>query len=569
MTTRSSAPGSSRRALLVAALVLFSPISGVLHSAAADPTAPTTDNVVELPKLTITDERDLPPRESWRYTAVPGFEILSNASDSSTKHFAREFYQLQEAIKIVWPAVLNVNSATAPTTLLLCEKGKIFDELAASTHEQYSGNVNSMFLRTPEHTILVINFGETLNPTDFEAQTEIEDTGYSSKKPPVEYNPVREAYRQYFRALLRKASARPVPPWLEEGLVQMLASMNFSSDHLVFGRVGERSDDFNFQLNETRFIPLEKMFASELPAEAKEDASLWGAQCHAFVHWGLYGMKSKNRAAFTKFAALACQKPVTPELFHECFGNSYKQMQTNLRSYVRSTTHGYFEKDADKNAQVLPKPPEVSVREATQAEIGRLKGEAFAIVGNEEAAKREFTAPYFRKEHDAALLAVLGLQEYRLGNTPRAKKFLEAAAQQQAVRPTAYITLARIQYSEALAQPGADKGLTMQQVASVLRPLFTARSQPPALPETYELIADTWAHSATSPKADHLAVLDEGIRTFPRNSRLICQTGELYARIGDLPTALVLADLGLKLPNSDANVRARLEQLKQRATPKT
>lgn len=532
------------------------------NCAVANAAAPeTAGGIVELPKFVITDDRELPAPESWRYTAVPGFEILSDSSNKTTERFVRDFLLLQEAIRVVWPAVLTNGSGT-PTTLLLVEKGGLFDHLVKRSPQGKEEGVNSLILRDGERTVLAVNFGTVLNETDLEAEVEMEERGYTTKAPQTEYNPVREVYRQYFRHLLRRASAQPPPPWLEEGLVQLLASMDFSSKHLVFGRVGERADDFNYMLNEKRFIPLAELFKPEGPAAAKDDKVVWSAQTHAFVHWGLYGMRQKNRAAFVKFTAAACQKPVTPELFYDCFQRSYKQMQIELRAYVRSTTHGYFEKQEQKDVQVLPEPPAFAVREATQAEVGRLKGETLSLVGDHEAARLALIAPYIRHDHDPALLAALGLYEQSQGNKDRALRFLEAATKVKVARPRAYAELARLRYADALAHPGAAEGrFSTAQVSGVLGPCFAARAQPPVSPEVYELIADAWALSAMKPRAEHLGVLDEGVRAYPRRVSLIAKTAQLYASIGDAATARQLAELGLKTLPPGAAARADLERL--------
>jgi hypothetical protein len=532
------------------------------NCAVATAAAPeTAAGIVELPKFVITDDRELPAPESWRYTAVPGFEILSDSSNNTTERFVRDFLLLQEAIRVVWPAVLTNGSGT-PTTLLLVEKGSLFEHLVKRSAQSKEEGVNSLILRDGERTVLAVNFGTVLNETDLEAEVEMETRGYTTKAPQTEYNPVREVYRQYFRHLLRRASALPPPPWLEEGLVQLLASMDFSSKHLVFGRVGERADDFNYMLNEKRFIPLAELFKPEGPAAAKDDKAVWSAQTHAFVHWGLYGMRQKNRAAFVKFTAAACQKPVTPELFYECFQRSYKQMQIELRAYVRSTTHGYFEKPEQKDVQVLPEPPAFAVRDATQAEIGRLKGESLSLVGDHEAARLALIAPYIRNEHDPALLAALGLYEQSQGNKERALKLLEAATKAKVSRPRAYLELARLRYTDALAHPAAAEGrFSTAQVSAVLAPCFAARGLPPVSPEVYELIADAWAKSAVKPRPEHLGVLDEGVRNHPRRVSLITKTAQLYAWIGDGATARQLADLGLKTLPPGAPARLDLERL--------
>src|SRR5581483_6449180 len=51
----------------------------------------TTGPIIELPKFVVTDSRELPPPESWRYATIPGFEILTNASDRTTQRLIKDF----------------------------------------------------------------------------------------------------------------------------------------------------------------------------------------------------------------------------------------------------------------------------------------------------------------------------------------------------------------------------------------------------------------------------------------------------------------------------------------------
>ena len=62
------------------------------------------DPIVELPKFVVTDSRELPPPESWRYATIPGFEILTNASDRATQRLLRDFGMFRQALGHVWPS---------------------------------------------------------------------------------------------------------------------------------------------------------------------------------------------------------------------------------------------------------------------------------------------------------------------------------------------------------------------------------------------------------------------------------------------------------------------------------
>jgi hypothetical protein len=253
-------------------------------------------------------------------------------------------------------------------------------------------------------------------------------------------------------------------------------------------------------------------------------------------------------------------------MFKECFGLGYDQMLTALRLYIGNTAYQYKEYNAGSGAG-LPEPAPLALRDATEAEVGRIKGEAAALAGHRETAHDEMQAPYARGNADAALLAALGLLETGRGETARARKFLEAAAQKQAVRPRAYLELAKLRLAQAQpANPNPVAALTATQTQSVLQPLLIVRQQPPPLPEVYELMADVWLRSDTPPTQADLAVLNQGVMTFQRRPVLLLHAAELNGRYGDPAAARAMVDFGLKLART-AEAKQVFEELKASLPP--
>ena len=100
----------------------------------------------------------------------------------------------------------------------------------------------------------------------------------------------------------------------------------------------------------------------------------------------------------------------------------------------------------------------------------------------------------------------------------------------------------------------------MNQVAQIFKPLFDARAQSPALPEVYELIARVWLRAAFGPTRNHLAVLNEGIRLFPRRVDLLYRTAALCTEHGYSDDAAAIITLGLHVATDEA-ARARFTEL--------
>lgn len=547
---------------------------------------------IELPTYTVTDTRDLPPPEKWNYGRITGFEVLSNASPKATKRLVDDFQRYSLALSLVWPGIQRPSAV--PAALIICGRGGKFDAFRPKADDQPDRAMASLTLRGPEFSAIVIDYeAKVINLATPEgaaavaAAPTVDSDGNAiggGGDPGFAVDAYRQLYREYILFLIDGASPRP-SAWLEEGLAQIFMAMEVTNTSVTVGKVEDPNEisaaqaalndvgdggtapqedrDFNAALAHRGLLSMKQLFAVAHDSDAARNplGSTWAKQCYAFVHWGLYGDNGRHQQAFIDFIRRIDKEPLSEALFKECFKQSYRDMELTIRGYIDVTSHKIAGIQA-KKGQKLPEPPPFELREATQAEIGRIKGDAFRLAGHEDAAHLAMIAPYIRGERDPQLLAALGLQEKAAGDAAHARKFLEAAAQAKAVRPRAYLELARMRFADAAAHPAMGEKFSGAQTASVLTPLFTARSQPPPLAEVYEAIGEAWARSTVTPTAAHLAVLDEGVRMFPRDASLVYQDASLKAKAGLVPEAGSLADLGLRVSAADAAMREKFDALK-------
>jgi hypothetical protein len=517
-------------------------------AAAALPTA--DEPPIELPIFEVTDSRVLPPPERWHYAAIPGFEILSNISERETKRFVRDFLLLQEAVTVLMPALTHTEVAV-PASLLLCGGGNGFNRFMPVDRGDDIYRTNSLFFDDPERAAIVVDFALS------ELQLDVTTT--------VEADPYRGFYREYFRHLIRHQVGHP-PAWFEEGLVQLFSAIDFNKKWITFAQIGDgfgggKDNDFNQLLAQRALPPFEDLF---LPERVSSNP-FWAAHAYAFVHMCLYGRGQRYQAAFVKFVERLANEPPTEQLFKECFNKSYKEMALELRGYLEFTDHKYIQLTA-KKGHALPEPPPVALRDATEAEAGRITGEVLRLGGHGNDAHLALIAPYIRGAREPQLLAALGLDERVAGHDERAKKFLEAAAQARVVRPRVYLELARLRYAGVTVAEWGGAGLTPAQVSDVLAPLATARRQPPPMAEVFELTADVWSHSAQPPTREDLAVINEGIGFFPRRPLLLARAADLNLHYGDPETARKIITHALRVVGNSP-VRLALEQLRDELLP--
>ncbi len=546
-----------------------------------------SQEVLQLPTYTVTTERELPPPEQWFYSRIDGFEVLSNASENKSRDLLNNFQEFTHALNLVWPGMTSRTGV--PAALIICGRGDKFAAFRPPPAAVTDKALVSLTLRSREQAAIVLDAQtKVLNLATAEGSAspvafadEIPEG--SGGDPGLAVDAYRQLHREYIRFLLSGWES-PSPAWLSEGLAQIFMAMEVTESSITLGKVEDpklvpdaRADgraapredrDFNAALARKQLMPMTEMFAVASDSEVALNplGATWAKQCYAFVHWGLYGDNGSHQKEFFTFISRLEREPRSEAMFKDCFKQSYRDMLFTLRRYIEMTRYKVAGLKAEKG-QKIPFPPPPVVREATQAEIGRIHGDTLILAGRSTDARAALVTAYRRGERDPALLAALGLVELAAGDQERARKFLEAAAAAKAVRPRAYLALSRLRLAESLAKPqGAAGKLSPAQAASVLGPLFIACDQPPAVPEVYELMADAWAHIATPPTAGHLAAIDQGVKLFPRQATLVYRAAELRAHNGFPAEAHSLVRLGLRVA-PDATTRTRFEQLQATLPP--
>jgi hypothetical protein len=525
-----------------------------------------TGEIIELPKFIVTDSRELPAPESWRYAAIPGLEVLSTVSATNTRRFVRDFHRLQQVVEIVWPAIAS-GVPGVPVSLVLCGRGNQFDTFVPTGPADAATRPTSLFLQDVDQAIIVVDYvadrfddrpiaAGLLAPAA--ADPEQFDEFSAGAGFLTENDPFREFYLQYFRWVIRRGAGGEVPPWLEEGLVQLFASTEFSKDYIAVGRLrdstgGQRPDTFTVRLARQPLLGLEQMLARQRPAGL--DAVTYSPQCYAFVHLCLHGRKGKLQPALLKLAERAAAEPVTEQVFKECFGVGFREMEVMLRAHISYAAHEFVEVKSGRGQPGLEDPPAFAVREATQAEIGRITGEAYRLGGHTQRARLALAAPYVRGEHDAALLAALGVYACGADEPERARKFLEAAVQAGVARPRAYLELSRLNLTAARARAGGRSDFDANTVRGILRPLHVGHRHAAPLPASYEMMAEVWAGADGVPAPEELRRLQEGAQLFPRRLRLVYLVAALTLRHGDPADARALVEHGLRLAGAGGHAQ--------------
>jgi hypothetical protein len=565
---------SCRRHLLSFAASL---LLGALPARAAEP------RVIALPPYLVEETANALP---WRYAEVAGLEVLSSCPERFTRDLVANHHRLHALLGELLPPALQLKM-TEKRTLLFVDSAQ-----QPSTSQEV---VAQMAITAAEQDRLV------------DAVVPLDDGRLRRRPPPPRYSflpnlrlwdrdaqalfavvresefePNRIALTPDYVAYILRNRLPALPPWYISGVLTLFARAKFTEDSLTLERLDWLSEAGSAALKSgpggnRALLPLADFFAGDLsqsdPALG-EALSLWQAQAALLVHWGLGGRGAPRRAALWKFAERAAVEQVTEALFQDCFGFDFATAQQELTNYLP---------EAMRNRLVLrpaqrPRLPEYALRPASDVEIARIKGDwerleigfvrtQFPALTQKylDQARRTLRRAYDRGSRDARLLAVLGLCEVDGGNDGGAREFLEeAAARSQALRSRAWFELARLRFTALRAQnTNTLLRLTPDQANEVLTPLLATRDQDPPLAEVYALIAEVWAACVQPPTRAQLAVLEEGVRIFPRHAELVYRTAELNVRHGFTDTARWLITLGLTMA-PDAAARTRFEALQVR-----
>lgn len=574
------------------------------QGAKAGATPAPSGEIVELPKLTVTANRELPPPEAgWSYSRFLNFEVLSELGERETKNFINYFGQYVNILAaIVPPTEIKTN---IPAKIILCDRVSTYSKFGDAFHSRarafydkeqivFVANVavvellpdtprgqgdtgdagdalfDELFItpdtgvqsagefgtNTPFGTTEYYGAGGAAPITDFyttgnnpiagmdSANPQVSDpalAGQTASAGPLAFagndpftNSINALQREYVRLYLARMNPKP-PSWFVSAVSTMFMGINVGDKTVSLNAI----ENSLLSLAKRGAVPLRQVFEDEPMDEAYLSGHA-SATAFAFMHYCLYRSYSKLQPAFAKFLLASSDGPAGEAVFEQCFGMKYKKMELELQNYAERADY----KQQFIKFKEIPAPKNVTVRPATEPEVGRMKGEAFLVLQKPADAQTELITPYLRKDTDPDLLGALGLVLLGTENTDRAHRLLEMSFKAGVRRTRVCLAVAGKRLADALEaarkKDGENAKLDIDQLKSVLEPISGALEQKPPAPGAYMLMADMWKHSSIPPKEAHLKLLANGCRLFPGDIDLACATAALQIDNGYLTDAAAL-----------------------------
>jgi hypothetical protein len=535
---------------------------------------------VALPPFIVEEAAKGPP---WRYAEAEGYEILSRCSDAVTRRVVEAHYHLHQLLGEILPVQFQVRMSV-PRALILYD-----DELQPAASKEVIARLLRDTPEPPPDDFPLGRRGGFRPPASAQRYSFLPNLRLWDRDGMAvfmivrreDFDPERLSLTHDYVSFLIKSCVPTLPPWFVQGFLALHQHITYSSSRLTLEPLQWISEQHTDALRKDpktapSILPLADFLALKLPprdpAATYEPLNAWQSQAALFVRWALDADGGGHRTALWDFVERCARSGMSEALFRDCFGFDFAAAQGRLAAYLPVAVR----RSVSFRAGKLRKLPPLPLRNASDGQIARIKGDwerlevpyvktlSPALAPKYlEQARRTLRRGYDRGERDPRLLAVLGLCECDAGNDAEAREYLEAAVAIGPIRPRANYELGRLRFAEFRAQPaGGNGGLSVAQTADVLHPLFAARAAAPPLPEVYELIAEAWAHSVAIPTRAHLAVLDEGVRLFPRRIELVLCAADLNVRHGYRAEAATLIDLGNVLADSDAT-RQRVSALQQ------
>lgn len=498
---------------------------GILIARTRADEAPADGRIVKMPPFPVFENG------TWHYVLTEEVEVISRASVTETADFLGHYLFQKRMLEELLPAQLQPPQET-PVEMVLINpdmERRMNDALAATMRTQSLHQLPLDDTDGASTSVLL-----TLKNDDYSGlQTHPNrvKTLLSKRHP---------ALPQWFQAWVTETFQQI--DWLDEREITIPTSRWTSGD--------------------SHFIPFEEVFADTIPSsENRRRTKLRDAQRWLFFHWAM----AEHRVALWTFVEQASMRPVTEEMFSDCFGLSYAELQKTLIAYIPLLRPIVIARVSDTRV------PAFTFREATDQEVAKVEGDLIrkeihyvksirsdraATARYIEHASRVLLASFDIEEsytgYDPGFLAVVGLYYAELNDTRKAIPALSKAVEGHTPRTLAYIELARMRYEQAAELPlGGGGGFSRAQVESILASI---KSWPKALTNlaAYDIASRTLYRLADPPTDEDLAIFDEGLRTFPKNPAIILAAASLYGRAHNDVRAQQLVDLGLEIVSDKA-----------------
>lgn len=473
--------------------------------------------------------------DRWFLTTSPHFELYSTAPESETRELLGQLEILREA------TLRSVNLATRqPLPLTIFHFKRSSDYTAyLPKHFTQPEQILGLYQDQADRALIL------LAPISDQEQRQ------------------RTLYHEYIHHLIRVSGDKP-PVWYEEGLAELLSTMEAKSDGLIIGKpiLGRV-----LQLRQSNLLDIDQLLT------ARQDSSLYlgghatavlYAQAWAFVHYIYLGQAKVPKDKLFEFISLTnseesrTSRARIQELARSTLGLELSELNGSLTRYVRGGSYRTMRLAipdvAPTSSYTVRAAPEIRLRLA----------EVLLKTNRDPWAKIALTQAVREGQHDAKVLESLAAHEQREGDQTSAREYWDAAIAMGSTNHTVYDHLAKLEAERWFRDYDPDFTLPDDAADRLRYLLYKSLDGAPEQGETYEALAWVEAH-ARRPEISGVNLVQTGLRHLRIRDRALLALATVRYRTKDTTTAREIANL-VKQSGSNPWAVAGAGQLLERMT---
>jgi TonB family protein len=358
--------------------------------------------------------------EAWIEMRSAHFQVISNASEGSTRTLTWQLEQIRNVIAVLWPwARVDLN---APLGVIAVKDENSMRALAPAYWEG-KGDVRpvSVWVTGADRPYLVIRAdlrGDDRNTL----------------------NPHISAYYSYVSLVLQSSMARDLPLWLSRGLAGVVSNTVVRDNFILLG------PPIPWHLQRMRSgsrLPLNELVSvtRSSPQFADGDRLLaFDAQSWAFVHYLMFGQEGRQRRQLDQLLAMINQGTDPAIALKEALG-PVEAFEGPLNVYVNKVLFPYATAPLD----VSVKREAFNVRPLSASEAVETRA-AFHVATRRPLEARALISAARKADPSAAASYVAeGLLLESEGNKDEARKAYANAVERGSTNPHAYFRLASLE----------------------------------------------------------------------------------------------------------------------------
>ena len=440
-------------------------------------------------------------KDQWLKIRSTHFNLVGNASEKEIRNVGSKLEQFRE----VFTRLFNKRNydALAPVTVIVFKNDGAFRPY------------KPLYQGKPANVAGYFQSGEDVNYIMLSAEQRSDQNPFG-----IIFHELTHIYTV--------ANARPLPPWLSEGLAEYYSTFSLT-DGDKKAWLGSAIANHVLLLRERKLMPLPALFAvthGSADYNERDRQSIFYAQAWALTHYLILGNQQARQKQFIQFVNMLANGQAVEASFKQAFQTDFVTIEKELQKYLQSNSflaqYFTFDQKVSFDAEMTATP--ISEAQASYYlgdVLGRIKRPADALTHLQQAITLD---PKLAEAHTA--MGMLHLRENRYAEAKAALQ-QAVAANSQDYRAHYYYayTVSRELFGEnqlVTSIPDAPAQLMRQELKQAIK-------LAPKFPESYRLLG--FIELVTNGNLDEAAsLLTEARQLLPGKQDFAILLGQIYLR---------------------------------------